>query len=80
MNTLQQQTVPTTPVLKNVGVMGKNQLDDILSQFTVLGATIDRGQITIRVLNPQGMVVLSSAKIDFNLWHVRAVEGLLVKA
>jgi hypothetical protein len=63
--------------MKNVGVMKKKQVEEILKMFPP-GARITRGAMIIQVRPPKlDTVVFQAATLGHGNWHVRAMPGLL---
>ena len=66
--------------MQNVAMMTARQVNGILSQLEMLGATIKRGQLVLSATAPSGKQVLSAALIKTRhseMWHVRAAPGLI---
>jgi hypothetical protein len=68
--------------MQNIGIMPLSQLMQIVTQFDALGnglLTTDKTDIYLSIKTTRsGVEMLTAARIDANVWHVRAREGMII--
>lgn len=76
------QTPKPLPPMRNLGILTEKRINALIANILAMAGskvTLDRSEIFLRIHDKHGRDLLTAAKLVSRTWHVRTVEGLVVR-